>query len=198
MQYFCLGFLFLNFPIIIQFLQDAQWNVGQSNLGLCHVYKAHIYVYLCILNCRKTKDDRTFGRPAHYMINVCVNYIMNNAFKIVSRIMNLTILAFYIRLGSQPNMTQNSAEYFPQLVNNAITTANPTCTMGFVRLTHWGRVTHICISKLTIIGSDRGLLPGWHQAIIWSSAGILLIGPWGTNVNEVLIKTQTFSFKKMH
>ena len=24
-------------------------------------------------------------------------------------------------------------------------------------LTHWGRVTHICISKLTIIGSDNGL-----------------------------------------
>ena len=27
-------------------------------------------------------------------------------------------------------------------------------------LTHSGQVTHICISKLTIIGSDNGLLPG--------------------------------------
>ena len=26
-------------------------------------------------------------------------------------------------------------------------------------ITHWGRVTHICISKLTIIGSDNGLAP---------------------------------------
>ena len=26
-------------------------------------------------------------------------------------------------------------------------------------LTHWGRVTHICISKITIIGSDNGLSP---------------------------------------
>ena len=26
-------------------------------------------------------------------------------------------------------------------------------------LTHWGRVTHICVSKLTIIGSDNGLSP---------------------------------------
>ena len=25
---------------------------------------------------------------------------------------------------------------------------------------HWGRVTHICVSKLTIIGSDNGLSPG--------------------------------------
>ena len=35
--------------------------------------------------------------------------------------------------------------------------------------------------QLTIIGSDNGLLPGWHQAIIWTNAGILLIGPLVTN-----------------
>ena len=51
-------------------------------------------------------------------------------------------------------------------------------------LTHWGRVTHICVSKLTVIGPDNGLSPGRHQAIIWTSAGILLIGPLGTNFNE--------------
>ena len=33
-------------------------------------------------------------------------------------------------------------------------------------LTHWGRVTHICVSKLAIIGSDNGLSPGRRQAII--------------------------------
>ena len=32
-------------------------------------------------------------------------------------------------------------------------------------LTHWGRVIHICISKLTIIGLDNGLSPDRHQAI---------------------------------
>ena len=42
-------------------------------------------------------------------------------------------------------------------------------------LTHWNRVTHICVSKLTTIGSDNGLSPGRRQAIIWSNAGILLI-----------------------
>ena len=35
-------------------------------------------------------------------------------------------------------------------------------------LTHWSRVMHICISKLTIIDSDNGLLPGRCQAIIWN------------------------------
>ena len=64
-------------------------------------------------------------------------------------------------------------------------------------LTHWGRVTHICVSKLTIIGSDNGLSPDRRQAIIWTNAGILLIGPLRTNFSEILIEILTFSFKKM-
>ena len=43
--------------------------------------------------------------------------------------------------------------------------------------THWGRVTHICVGKLTIIGSDNGLSPVRRQAIIWTNAGILFIRP---------------------
>ena len=38
-------------------------------------------------------------------------------------------------------------------------------------LTHWGRATHICVGKLTTIGSDNGLSPGQRQAIIWTNAG---------------------------
>ena len=64
-------------------------------------------------------------------------------------------------------------------------------------LNHWGRVTHICVSKLTIIGSDNGLLPDRRQAIIWTNAGLLLIGPLWTNFSEILIEILTFSFKKM-
>ena len=65
-------------------------------------------------------------------------------------------------------------------------------------LTHWGRVTHICVGKLTIIGSDNnGLSPGRPQPIIWTNAGILLIEPLGTNFSEILIGIQIFSFKKM-
>ena len=65
-------------------------------------------------------------------------------------------------------------------------------------LTHWGRVAHMCISKLTIIGSDNGLSPDRRQAIIWTNAEILLIGPLGTNFSEILIESHAFSFKKMH
>ena len=64
-------------------------------------------------------------------------------------------------------------------------------------LTHWGRVTHICVSKVTIIVSDNGLSPGRRQAIIWNNARILLIGPLGTNFSGILIKIHAFSFKKM-
>ena len=45
------------------------------------------------------------------------------------------------------------------------------------KLTHWGRVTLICVGNLPIIGSDNGLSPDRRQAIIWTKAGILLIGP---------------------
>ena len=69
---------------------------------------------------------------------------------------------------------------------------------GLNVLTHWGRVTHICVSELTIIGSDNGLSPGRHQAIIWNNAGLLSIEPLGTNFSEISFGIQTFSFTKMH
>ena len=73
-------------------------------------------------------------------------------------------------------------------------------------------MTHICINKLTIIGSDNGLSPGrqaiiWtntglspgrRRAIIWTNTGILLIGLMGRNFTEILIEIYTFSLKKMH
>ena len=58
-------------------------------------------------------------------------------------------------------------------------------------------MTHICVGKLTNIGSDNGLSPGRRQAIIWTNDGILLIGTLGTNFSEILIEILIFSFKKM-
>ena len=53
---------------------------------------------------------------------------------------------------------------------------------------------HICVNKLTIIGSDNGLSPGRCQAIIWTNAGILLIGHLETNFSEIFtINTYIFS-----
>ena len=44
---------------------------------------------------------------------------------------------------------------------------------------------YICVSKLTIIGSDNGLLPGQRQAIIWANARMLLIRNLRTNFSEI-------------
>ena len=61
-----------------------------------------------------------------------------------------------------------------------------TC-LEMTLLTHWGRVTHICVNKLSNIGSDNGLSPDRRQAVIWTNAVMLLIGPLGTNFTEILI-----------
>ena len=61
-----------------------------------------------------------------------------------------------------------------------------------------GRVTHICVSKLTSIGSDNGLSFGRCQAIIWTNAGILLTGTLETNFTENFSEINTFSVIKMH
>ena len=54
-------------------------------------------------------------------------------------------------------------------------------------------MTHICVSKLTTIGSDNGLSPGHY---IWTNAGILLIGPLRTNFSEILIKINPYISRK--
>ena len=64
-------------------------------------------------------------------------------------------------------------------------------------LTHWGRVTHICVSKLGTIGSGNSLSPGRRQAVIWINTAILFSGPLEMNFSEKL-KGIIFSFKKMH
>ena len=53
-------------------------------------------------------------------------------------------------------------------------------------------VTHVCVSKLIIIGSDNALSPGWCHAIIWTNPGIFLNGPLGTNFREILIEIHAF------
>ena len=67
---------------------------------------------------------------------------------------------------------------------------------GWYQTLMGGRVTHICVSKLTAIGSDNGLSHGRHKAFIWTNAGILLIGPLGANLSEILIENYPFHSRK--
>ena len=86
--------------------------------------------------------------------------------------------------------------------NCTIYLSNPFRQYGTYRWdkvsTHLGRVTHICVGKLSIIGSENGLSPSRRQAIIWTNAGLLSIGTLQTYFSEILIKIQQFSLKKMH
>ena len=105
-----------------------------------------------------------------------------------------------------PSILQIYAWFFSRIVEITIVTAKPAILeidiihplLGLFCITHWGRVTHICVSELTIIGSDNGSSPGRRPAIIWNNAGLLLIEPLGTNVSEISIGVHTFSFKKMY
>ena len=92
---------------------------------------------------------------------------------------------------------------FLNLDEKVIVMNNPTRSTFMINfmdvtLTHWDRVTHICVSKLNIIGSYNGLSPRRCHTIIWTNAGILLIQPLGTKFSEILITIHMFSFMKMH
>ena len=46
------------------------------------------------------------------------------------------------------------------------------------------------------IGSDNGLSPDRHQAIIWTNVAFLPIGSLGTKFSQIVIKSQTFYWRK--
>ena len=51
------------------------------------------------------------------------------------------------------------------------------------------------MSELTVTCSENSLSPGWHQAITWMNAGILLISTLETNLSEIFSEIHTFSLK---
>ena len=63
---------------------------------------------------------------------------------------------------------------FNQSIKNYVLVGAPATPW----LTHWGRVAHKCVSKVTIIVWDNGLSPGRRQAIIWTNAGYCQLDPW--------------------
>ena len=55
---------------------------------------------------------------------------------------------------------------------------------------HWGLVTHICVHEIghVINGSGDSLLPVRRYVITWIKLELSSSGPFGTNINEMLIK----------
>ena len=119
-----------------------------------------------------------------------------------------SVVPFYIDLIWTLFITKKAQTEFSVTRDFEILYSNLRCDqsikqIGYLQLpifilTHWGQVTHIWVSKLTITGSDNGLSPGRRQAIIWTNAGILLIRILGTNFSEIPGEIHSFAFKKMH
>ena len=65
------------------------------------------------------------------------------------------------------------------------------------QLTLWGRVTQLCFSKLTIVGSDNDLFPDRQQALSEPMSEYCYI-PLGANLNEIFIEIHIFSNRKIH
>ena len=57
---------------------------------------------------------------------------------------------------------------------------------------------YVSVPAVVARGFANGLSSGQRHAIIWTNAGILLIGPLGTDFNEVLIEIHKFVFKNVH
>ena len=119
--------------------------------------------------------------------------------KMTKKTVKLKITKAVVRQSVSGLLSMTTSNVSPVLVQESnIIVAADILRLLLWLLTHWGRVPHICVGNLTIIGSDNGLTPGRHQAIIWTNAEMLLIGHLGTNFIEILIGIQAFSFKKMH
>ena len=68
----------------------------------------------------------------------------------------------------------------------------------YIKLTHLPRCRIYASVNWVNIGSDNGLSPVRHQAITWTSAGLLPIGLLGTNCSGIRIVVLLFFFKKTH
>ena len=127
----------------------GQWEVEHVILGgkplisiLCHVLNGWGFLY-------SLKGNLPWASCEHRNIFVKRKPVWNTFHKVHSegRVRCMGVFGVVIR----QRIKQNSRQL--RLVNT-------------LHLTHWGRVTHICASKLTINGSDNGLSPGLRQAII--------------------------------
>ena len=117
-----------------------------------------------------------------------VSHISYNMYFIVS------LLTYRVYCGLSSSLPLSRERIY--MVSCVICT--PDVSAYLLWLTHWARVTHICDSKVTTIGSDNGLSTGRRQAIIGTNSGILLIQTLGTSFSQILREIYTFSFKKMH
>ena len=157
-----------------------------------YLYKWYIYVYHeCVY--RYSKLDNIHGAINRISKVGSFFYLRDR-----TKINHHHLAGMYVAAIGQRyvNMIIKLSNY--SYIRDDITTTSAAVTVVLVVVIYWGRVTHICVDKLIIIGCDNGLSPDRRQAIIWTNAGLLSIGPLRKYFSEHLIKTQQFSLKKLH
>ena len=156
-----------------------QRKISRERVALCtkmpfRIVQCIILIYQCIFNSLWPSDAIWQRRSSSPQAQVMAcgltapSYYMNQHWLIIKEV-------FWH--SPEGNFTENAQENYPRYELEHY--AN-------LRLTHWGQVTHICIRKLTITGSDNGLSPGRRQAIIQTNAEILQIRTLGTHFSENL------------
>ena len=75
-------------------------------------------------------------------------------------------------------------------IYDVVTIQINACSSLVIWLKHW--LTFWCVTIVT----NNGVSPVRRQTITWSSAGMLVIEPLGTHVNEIWIQIQQVSFNK--
>ena len=105
---------------------------------------------------------------------------------------------YWIEIVDKDFEQESILQIFEQDRSKLFKTKTPKFLSSLSSITHRGRVTHICVSKIIIIVSNNGLSPGRCQGIIWNNAGILLIAPLGINISEIVDEINVFLFKKIH
>ena len=166
-----------------------------------------LYLVPCTLIIQRYAND--FSLLKHTLIRVYSKIVFNHVFREIAKLFCYHFWYWHIlQTWCWPFICLYLIEYTRLncvLVNEIIAISYGLCVwagrnllpwMPCISLTHWGRVTHICVNKLTIIGSDNGLPPGRRQAIIWTNSEILLIRTLGTNFSETIGKIYSFPFKK--
>ena len=99
--------------------------------------------------------------PYHALLFVLLPVLMFEYIYDVTTAINIILTWLHLSTAEFPEYCQGRNMSWPLSNTCCVQTQLP-----HIDLTHWGRVTHICVSDLTIIGSDNGLSPGRRQAII--------------------------------
>ena len=174
------------------FIWDLSWSSPPSTLHsfalqncLIKTYKCHITSQIIIVG---SVYQISYGNPAYVLHKCSAN--MRPHFRAN---LEFSLLLWISWTYGYPNGSSHG-DSVRRWMKSCISANEPPAT----RLTHWGRVTRICVGKITIIASVNGLSPERRQAIIWTNAGLLSIGTLRTYFSEILIKIQQFSLKKMH